>query len=292
MKKFLIASAIASMAGMASAQVGLSGKVSIWHDSTKVGSARDNSMWQEPTNNVAVTATEKVGMGLTARAVIETSLGNNSIDGHGTRLGDRQSTVGLAHQLGTIDLGRNVHSQFLAVTLNDAFGTLYGSVAGDVHNLRGLRMSDGVFVSVKPMDNIVASWDRSQTVGQEATAVGVSATLGPVFGAVARYEQGSEVSTVVGVNGRMGNTTLFYSHSDNKGVATSKGDLVGVRQQMGAFAVKGSYGRTDTDIKAYAVGLDYSLSKRAEVGVAFRSVDYAANSHDAEQVGVGLTYRF
>lgn len=291
MKKLLIAAAIATMGSAASAQVSLSGKISIWQDRTESGSAANNSMWYEPTSNIAFSAQESLGGGLTARTTIETSLYNNNINGHGTSLGDRQATVGIASKLGSLDVGRNVHSQFLAVTMNDAFGTLYGSIAGDVHNLRGLRFSDGAFVTVTAVPGFNISYDHSDSAHGLARAASVGGSYGPVNAVVARYEQDSENSTVIGVNGKLRNTTVFYSHSDNKGALTSKGDLVGVRQQMGAFAVKGSYGETNRDLKAYNLGLDYALSKRTEVGVAYRNVDLSA-SNDVKQVGVGLTHRF
>ena len=292
MKKVIFAAAMAAMSTMVSAQVSVGGKISIWQDRTKVGSDAANSMWYEPTSNVAFTARENLSNGISATAVIETSLYGNTFGTNDTRLGDRQATVGLSSGVGSLNLGRNVHSQFLAVTMNDAFGTMYGSVAGDIHNLRGLRFSDGAFVSVTALPMFTLNFDHSQTAGQEASAASVSASMGPVNGTVARYEQDAETSTVVGVNAKFQNTTLFYSHSDNKGAMEFKGDLAGVRQQMGAFAVKGIYGQTNQDIKAYSVGVDYALSKRTEVGVAYRNVDTVVAATDVSQIGVGLTHRF
>jgi len=294
MKKLLLATMIAAACGTASAQVSLSGKASYWYSNTEVGTAKTKSIAAEPTSNVAVTATEKLGMGLTARVAVETSLSGNNVDGsNDTRLGDRQSTVGLAHRLGSVDLGRNVHSQFLAVSNNDAFSTLIGSVAGDVHNLRGLRLSNATFIAVNAIPGVVLNLDRSQagTAGAEATAMGGSVSMFGLNASVARFEQGAERSDVVGANYKISNTTLFYSHSDNKGAVASKGDLAGVRHQMGALAVKASYGRTDRDVKAWNIGSDYSLSKRTEVGIAFRNVDQVAQV-DIKQVSVGLTHRF
>ena len=292
MKKAILAAVIGTMTTVASAQVSLSGKVSVWQDSTKVGSSRNNSMWQEPTNNVAVGVQERLSGNFAARATVETSLQGNTIDGTGTRLGDRQATVGLSSSVGSIDLGRNVHSQFLAIAMNDAFNTVYGSVAGDVHNLRGLRFGDASFVSVTAIKGFTVSWDRSQTTGVEASAASVAGSLGPVNAVVARYEQANEISTVYGVNAGLKDTRVFYSHSDNEGALNSKGDLVGVQHQLGAYAAKASYGRTNRGVKAYSVGVDYALSKRTEVGVAYRVVDQLAAANDVRQVGVGLTHRF
>lgn len=295
MRKLLLATMIAAACGTASAQVGLSGKASYWYSNTEVGQTTTRGIAAEPTSNVAITATEKLGNGITARAVVETSLSGNTLDGTAnTQLGDRQGTVGLSHRLGSIDLGRNVHTQFLAVANNDPFAALIGSVAGDVHNLRGLRISNAAFVSVNALPGFSLNIDRSEAnaVNNETTVFGASGRVGPVSVAAARFEQGAERSDVIGLNAKLQNTTLFFSHSDNRGVVASKGDLVGVRQQMGAIALKASYGKTNTNVKAWNVGGDYSLSKRTELGLAFRNVDLVAANSDIKQVSVGITHRF
>ena len=283
--------------GLASAQVSLSGKVSEFVDSSKVGGNKSTQLVTEPTSNFALSVNEKLGGGLTARAVVETSLSGNTIDGVGTKLGDRQSTVGLSSKLGSIDLGRNVHSHFLAITSNDTFGTLFGSVAGDVHNLRNLRLGDAVFVNVTPVKNLAVAYERSQVViGQEATVVAgstkVTTKVMGVNASVARFEQGTEKSTVVGLNTTILGNKVTYTHSDDQGLVKSKGDLVGVARDFGAITAKASYGTTNTDVKAYALGADYNFSKRTALTVAYRNVNKTGSAHDVEQVGVGLTHRF
>ena len=300
MKKLAIVAAMALAALSVSAQVAVSGKYSTFVDSTKTGSVRQGTMVVDPTSNINVTAREDLGGGLGARVVVETTIGNNNtVDGTAnTQLGDRQSTVGLAGKLGSVDIGRNVHSQFLALTTNDAFGTLYGSVAGDVHNLRGLRYSNGAFVTTN-LGPIAASFDRSNNgAGQaDVSSYSLGAKLGGVSAVAARYENaaGTEKSTVVGANAKFGSTGVFYSHSDNVSLTageTKKGNLVGLTQAMGPYTAKVSYGRTNTEVKAYNVGVDYNLSKRTAVGVAYRVVDLAGTTNDIKQVGVGLTHRF
>lgn len=296
MKKLTIATLFALVSAAASAQVTISGKIGQYVDRTEVGTSTVNSIATEPTSNIAISAREQLGNGLTARAVVETSISGNTINGSGTQLGDRQGTVGLAHKLGSVDFGRNVHSQFLAITNNDAFGTLYGSVAGDVHNLRDLRFSNGAFTSVSVVPGVTATYDRQQAgAGVDASAYSLSAKFAGINAAVARYSQGVEKSTVVGANYKMGATNLFYSHSDNESAVSAenkKGDLIGVTHAIGAMTAKASYGRTNKSTTAYSVGLDYALSKRTYVGVAYRSVDVAAANSDVKQVGVGLVHRF
>ena len=300
MKKFTIAAILAVASVAATAQVSLTGKYSIWNDSTKTGDTRTGTMVTDPTSNIAIGVKEDLGGGLSARAVVETTIGAvNTVDGtNNTQFGDRQATVGLAGKLGSVDLGRNVHSQFLAITNNDAFNTLYGSVAGDVHNLRGLRFSNGVFAATN-FGPVNATFDRSNNGAgvEDVTSASLGAKLGPVNAVVANYVNaaGTEKSTVVGANAKIGNTGVFYSHSDNHSQTvgeTKKGDLVGASQTFGAYTAKVSYGRTNTEVRAYNVGVDYAFSKRTAVGVAYRNVDLAGTTQDIKQVGVGITHRF
>ena len=300
MKKITLAAVLALATLGAGAQVTIDGKYSIWGDSTKTGSARTGTMVTDPTSNIRFGVKEDLGGGLSARAVVETTLGTtNSVDGtSNTQLGDRQSTVGLAGKMGSIDLGRNVHSEFLAIANNDSFSALYGSIAGDVHNLRGLRFSNGAFVATS-LGPVTATYDRSNNGAgvEDVTSASLGAALGPVNGVVANYVNaaGTEKSTVVGANAKLGGTNVFYSHSDNHSATvgeTKKGDLIGASQAFGAYTAKASYGRTNTEVKAYNVGVDYNLSKRTAVGVAYRVVDLAGTTNDIKQVGVGLTHRF
>lgn len=298
MKKIVLVTLLAATGLVAQAQVTISGKISQWVDSTDTGGTKVTGMPLDPTSNIAISVTEDLGGGLKARGVVETSLKGNTVDGtNNTQFGDRQATVGLANKLGSIDLGRNVHSQFLAITNNDPFGTLYGSIAGDVHNLRGLRFSNGTFVSVNVAPGVVATWDRSNNApgAADQTAGSITGSFKGVSVTAASYTSGDEKSTVVAGNTKLGNTTVSYIHSDNHSQTvgeTKKGDQVGVAQKFGAFTAKASYGRTNTEVKAYNVGLDYAFSKRTEVGVAYRNVNLAGTTQDIKQVGVGLTHRF
>jgi len=294
MKKIALATLLAATTMVATAQVKVTGKISEFVDNTEVGAVSKTSLVTDPTSNVTLSAMENIGGGLKARVVLDTSLkANDPISGADTKVGDRQSTIGLANSVGSIDLGRNLHSHFLAVTNNDAFGTLYGSVAGDVHNLRGLRMSNGTFIALTPIKGVTATYDRTQNgVGTEASSYSASAKLFGINAVVAQYSQGSEKSTVYGASAKLGGTQVFYTHSDNKGAAAHTGDLIGASQAFGPVTAKASYGKTNTNVKAYALGADYNLSKRTALGASYRSVDVAGTANDVKQVGVGVTHRF
>lgn len=294
MKKIALATLLAATTMVATAQVKVTGKISEFVDNTKVGAVSATTLATDPTSNITFSANENIGGGLKARVVLDTSLAaNDPTNGSATKLGDRQSTIGLANSLGSVDLGRNLHSHFLAVTNNDAFGTLYGSIAGDVHNLRGLRMSNGTFFALTPIKGVTATYDRTNNgVGTEASSYSASASMFGVNATVAQFTQGIEKSTVIGASAKLGTAKVFYTHSDDKGLVASSGDLVGITQQFGPLTAKASYGRTNTDVSAYALGADYNLSKRTIVGATYRNVDAAGTAHDIKQVGVGVTHRF
>ena len=292
MKKVLIALTLA-VAGVASAQVGIYGRVGTYLDNTKTGASTVQGMAND-LSHFGIRATEDLGGGLKARATYETYIQANSPETSTTAFGDRQSTVGIAHKMGSIDLGRSVHTHFLAISDNDPFGTLIGSSAADVHNLRGLRFSNAAFTSVN-LGNVTASFDRSTGATTDPYAASLVAAVGPAVVTYARYEAGAETSDVLAARATLGATTVFASASDNKGVTanTNRGQLVGVSHKLGGpVTVKASYGRIENGIKSYNVGAEYAFSKRTYAQVLYRNVEGTSAATDIKQVAGGLVVQF
>ena len=295
MKKVLLALTLA-VAGVASAQVGIYGRVGTYLDNTKTGTSTVQGMAND-LSHFGIRATENLGGGLTARATYETYIQANSPETSTTAFGDRQSTVGIAHKMGSVDLGRSVHTHFLAVSNNDPFGTLIGSSAADVHNLRGLRFSNAAFTSVN-LGNVTASFDRSTgAVGTAADpyAASLVAAVGPAVLTYARYEAGAETSDVLAARAKFGATTVYGIASDNKGVTanTNRGQLVGAAHNLGGpVTVKASYGRIENGIKSYNVGAEYAFSKKTYAQVLYRTVEGTSAATDVKQVAGGLVVQF
>ena len=296
MKKVLVALTLA-VAGVASAQVGIYGRVGTYYDNTKTGTATVQGMAND-LSHFGIRATEDLGGGLKARATYETYIQANSPDtGASTQFGDRQSTVGLANKMGSIDLGRSVHTHFLAISDNDPFGTLIGSSAADVHNLRGLRFSNAAFTSVN-FGNVTANYDRGTGAVGTATdpyAASLIAAVGPAVLTYARYESGAETSDVLAARAKFGATTVYGIASDNKGVTanTNRGQLVGVAHNLGGpVTVKASYGRIENGIKSYNVGAEYAFSKKTYAQVLYRNVEGTSAATDIRQVAGGLVVQF
>lgn len=296
MKKILVAAAVAALAASASAQTTIYGRISNYVDNTKTGTAAAVNSVVSDSSRIGFSVTEDLGKGLSARVVVETAIfSDDPKAGADTKFGDRQSTVGLAGKLGTIDLGRKEHAMFLTLKAADPFATIYGSSIVDVHNRRDSRIGDGVFVTTGAK-GVNFAYDHGQnptTTNIQSYSVGGNA--GPVRVNFARWEQGVEKTDLYTAVARMGQTTFYYAHSDSQGAAAatnSKGDSVAVRQQLGQFAVKASYGKTNKDVTAYTIGGEYNLSKRTDLMVAVRNVEGATASADVKQYGVGLVHRF
>lgn len=294
MKKLLLATLLAGLATTASAQVVVSGKIGTTLDRTEVGATTTKGFVNDPTSNFAIKATEKSGP-FAFRAVVETSLfGNTETLGSETRLGDRQRTVGLSYQNVGVDLGRNAHSHFLNVTTYDPFSTVYGSVAGDIHPLHGLRMSNGIFAHAQVAKNAHVNYERTYGETVETTVMGGTASFGPVQTTVSHFERGTDKSLVVSAGAALAGNKLSATYSDNEGTTAHKGITVNAMRDVGPWTLKASYGKTNTEVKAYSLGAVYNFSKRTEAGVAYRNVERntVASLGDISQIGVGLTHRF
>jgi len=295
MKKIVIAAALAVASIAASAQVAVYGLVREYVDNTKVGSVSVTSMVDD-TSRIGFKANEALGNGVSARVVVETGFtANDPAAGADTKIGNRQSTIGLTSKNGSVDLGRKLNSHFLAITNNDVFDTDYGSIAGDIHNVRTVRSGNAVFLNYNLGPASVA-FDRTVTGGTEATSYSGTGTIGPVSATVARFEQGSAKSTVLAAQGAYAGSKLFVSASQDTDVAcTTRGTLVGIALPLTGLPVtlKGSYGVKTSDVAAkvtaYAIGAEYDLSKRTSVNVAFRNVDDTATTR---QFGLGLSHSF
>ena len=293
MKKVLIALTLA-VAGVASAQVGIYGRVGTYLDNTKTGTAAAVQGMANDLSHFGIRATEDLGGGLKARATYETYIQANSPETSTTAFGDRQSTVGIAHKMGSVDLGRSVHTHFLAISNNDPFGTLIGSSAADVHNLRGLRFSNAAFTSVN-LGNVTASFDRSTGATTDPYAASLVAAVGPAVVTYARYEAGAETSDVLAARAKFGATTVYGIASDNKGATanTNRGQLIGASHNLGGpVTVKASYGRIENGIKSYNVGAEYAFSKKTYAQVLYRNVEGTSAAGDVRQVAGGLVVQF
>jgi predicted porin len=302
MKKIVLATVLAVSAITASAQVTLYGRVATFVDSTKTGSAEVTSLVND-SSRIGIKVNEDLGNGLSAIVVVETTVSaDDPKAGTATQLGDRQSTIGLASKLGTVDLGRKEHSEYITMKNADPFvGATYASISPDVINIRDKRIGDGVFLGTT-VGPVTATVDRSMYTAAttaEATSWSLTGTAGPVTAAVARFTTGADYTNVVTASGQLAGVTLSTIQSEDKssGVKTT-GRLYGASLPVPgtALSVKGSYGTKTgvaaSEVKAYNLGVNYAFSKRTSVLVAYRNVNAVGVTNDVKQYGVGLVHSF
>jgi len=302
MKKIVLATVLAVSALAASAQVTVYGRIAEFVDSTQTGSVKVNSLVND-SSRIGFKAEEKLNSGLTARVVVETTVAaDDPKAGAATQLGDRQSTVGLAHKLGSIDLGRKEHSEYITMKNADPFaGATYASVSPDVINVRDKRIGDGAFFEAK-VGPVTANYDRSMYTSPttaEATSWSLGGKLGPVTAAVARFESGVDYTNMVTLSGQVAGVTLSTIQSEDKaGTVQTKGRLYGASVPVPGtpLTAKASYGiKTGLvagDVKAYNVGINYAFSKRTSAMFAVREVNAGGTANDVKQYGLGLVHSF
>ena len=301
MKKIALATLLAATTMVASAQVTVYGRLSEFVDSTKTGTTKVNSLVND-SSRIGVKVEEKLGAGLTARVILDTSVAaDDPKAGSTTQFGDRQSTVGISSKVGSIDLGRKEHSEYITMKNADPFaGATYASVSPDVINIRDKRMGDGTFLATG-FGPVAITYDRSMYTAPatlEATSWSLGGKLGPVTAAVARFASGTDYTNVVTLAGKLGGLELSTIQSEDKaGTVATKGHLYGATLPVSNMvSLKGSYatktGLAAGEVKAYNVGFNYNFSKRTNVLVAYRNVNAGGTANDVKQFGIGLAHSF
>lgn len=301
MKNTILATMLALATTAASAQVTVYGRLGEFVDSTKTGTTTVKSLVND-SSRFGIRAEEKLGTGLTARAVVETSVAaDDPKTGSATQLGDRQSTVGLASRFGSVDLGRKEHSEYITMKNADPFGGgNYATITSDINNDRSKRIGDGAYLATN-VGPVNVTYDRSMYTAPatlEATSWSMGGKIGPVTAAVARFASGVDHTNVVTVSGKVAGLELSTIQSKDKtGVVETKGQMYGVTAPINnTVSVKGSFG-TKTglaagDVKAYNLGVNYAFSKRTSASFAYRNVNAGGTANDVKQVGLGLTHNF
>jgi predicted porin len=280
-------------------------------ESKTVNGVATQSMLSD-TSHIGFKATENLGNGLRANAVIETTIMSDAPSTTPNSFGDRISTVGLSYNnLGSVNMGRDDHVLFGTTKRFDYNLNRYGTLYTNIHNTRGSRISNAVMATVKPTDYLTFSYQNglSEVVGQQNVyAYSAAAKLPFMNGQLvwAKFEDGAKSisSDFYGVKFEpIENTKVAYSHSINKDgsiivsgkptVATNiAGTVYGLEQTIGRFDLLASYGKSDTINRAYSVGTRYNFSKRTKAEFHVMNYDYVVNTKDTKQYGFVLEHNF
>lgn len=299
MKKFVLAGIIVLTSTTAFAQnsVEVYGKMRIYQESYKAGTASSITQQSNDASRIGFKGIEDLGNGIKANFTIETGFGADSPST--TTLGDRQSTIGLSGSVGSLDLGRAKHSLGRTFDKFDTFGNSTFSSVGAIHSSQGTRISNGLFLTVKPSKNtsIDYQYGNSEVAGTPSIQSGaVNFNLGSISATVARYDNGqtsaSDVyATSYDIKATGTKIAAIYSNDEVSGVKT-KGKSLGIAQKIaGPISVIARYGKNE-NIKAYNAGFNYSLSKRTTILARYIEQDAVNDTNDLQRVALGIEHNF
>lgn len=322
MKKSLLALAVLSaFAGAASAQssVTLSGGVD-------AAVQRQNGAWNMSTGNSARTnftlsGREDLGGGMYAFFALNYRF--NAATGQGTSAVTsssffRQSWVGLGGGFGDVRLGRMLP---VLHEFNGGFDPWDTQTIGSVHTgglgsgLAGSnRINNAIYYRSPSLGGLqihanIAAGDQNVVTGSGSTAtftsgserpvgLGVIYAGGPLRVALA-YDRNAVDQKTKGVYGayKFGFAELMFQWENGDVSPTTDVSVwsVGARVPVGASTIKVGYrNNSDFEQKKFALGLDYSLSKRTIVytDVAKQSGDGFSSLAKKAQFDVGIWHKF
>lgn len=271
------------------------GKINQYVDSTRNGTGPTMTTMTSDTARLGFRGQEKLGPDLRVNFVIESTIFSNDPTTTDTRLGDRQSTLGLANSWGALDLGRKPHALWTAQSRNDPFAWTIASVGKTVNNNRGSRFSNGIFTNTR-IENVEVSYDYGlgdSTGANSASSYSVALDVRPVVVTYARWSQGPESTDFVAARMPIGDLTLFANASDNRGATPTKSALIGATYRLtGAVSLRTTYGQVQHGVHAWNIGGEYAFSKRTSIQTALRLVDGTTTAGDIRQVVLGLQHWF
>jgi len=295
MKKLAIFALSIGLMGFAQADVSVYGMARVYEESSTVGTAASVTSLTNDKSRIGFKASDAIGNGLTAFAVVETNVGVDAPAA--STLGDRTALVGLTHQLGSIGFGRDKTALTKSLDSFDAMGgDLFGSSAAAIHSYQGTRLSNTAFVSATLVQGLTGKVElaNSEVAGTPNPQVySLVYSTGPISATYARFDNGTtSVSDAVGAKFEIAKTgtTVFGLYSDNKVAnVTSQGKSMGVTQTVTpTLSAMASYGENG-GLKAYNLGANYALGKNTKVLARYLKETAAT---DTTRYGAGLEYSF
>ena len=301
MKKIAIMSVLALAASTSFADVTAYGKLRAFEESYKLGTANSVTQLTDSDSRIGFKAVENLSNGLKANAVIETSVVADAPDtGAATQLGNRQSTLGLSHALGSVDLGRAKHAIGRALDNYDVFGNAAFSSTTVVNASQGQRLSNATMVTANIVNGVSVSYQRgeSEIIGTPAVTAGsVDINFAGVQATYATYDnQTNSTSNLLAAKytfAPTGTTVSAIRSSNNLAGAKTTGNTVGVAQPIGKspVTVLASYGSNEL-VKATNVGVNYALSKNTSLQARYIKEDNVVNAKDLQRVAFGMEMNF
>lgn len=318
MKKSLVALAALALAGVASAQVSLSGSLAFGYQADKaasgIGGAKANGLLVTD-GNFVLTASEDLGGGLKATAMMDVKS-----RGRDTAIEGRDASLTLAGGFGSVMIGAiEMGNGLLGLGaggapvrgLDGADGglnraVLSGGLNSDVLMYTSPSMG-GFTVSAALLDATAGLGMQSAALTQDATLLGATFTAGPfaVAGDYTRF--GANAAPAPLLDDRIRLSASYdlgmvkfgagYEKLDYVGTVNENQYLLGVSAPVTtALTIGANYVRNTkdaaNDMSAYELVANYALSKRTAINVTYQSIDEDTVSGNSSSFRAKLIHSF
>ena len=320
MKKTLIALAAVAVTGAAFAQVTISGGVSMGLlkstpgagdagalNATETKANQTNTVGGVDTvnsNSFNFTATEDLGGGLLATAVIQNRL--TAINGRDATAQSGDLYVNLAGGFGQVRAGKftfNSHAGFNAFASRTVttVGTTAGQDVGGNNTVQYTTPSFNGFTVTAAMTRDISAG----AAGKDGTGIKANYAQGPLSVQVARTTGTKDAAnaakvetTALAASYNMGVAIVYANNFSTKtnGATTAKGNSFSVAAPMGAVTLRAGVMNNSVNnnlLDRTAVGVDYALSKRTTL-IAETATDKTAVTGVGKRTNyfVGVAHTF
>jgi predicted porin len=284
-------------------------------------------------SRIGFKGSEDLGGGLKALWQVETQLSSGPDAGKGvgntSTWANRNTFIGLAGGFGTVLAGRHDTPYKLGTASLDIFADTIGDYnLGRTDNVQ-LISKDHDARSGSAIAYISPTWsgfhfavavvaaDQAGGVKDDKTMDALSATAvyanGPLFASLSYQDLGDAAggdadneAIKVGVSYTFGDLTIggVYETIDTGDAKADRDSwLANVKYNMGPMVLKAQYGQVDQDVKggssqdqdAWAIGLDYNLSKRTTAYIVYAAGDDdndKTNGGDIAGWNIGMKHSF
>lgn len=313
MKKLIVLATLAALPAAAMADVVISGNLAVGITNTKVDGTGSYNTNDRTSGELKFAGKEDLGNGLKSIWQIATriNLTDTPADGKNNNLASRESFVGLTGDFGTLKLGNLYHmptSGAMAI-FEDNSATFESAIydQGDYTNSSISYKTPSVAGFTATVQHSFGPQDSDNTAGSSGTAEKAKNHQQAV--SLAYEGEGFSVSYD-------GKRTKVDASNDSKlhelnasvsldaltlmaGYARQNAEAAGVETKRSGYGIAASYAMgnitpkfgfwregdsktagvsTDNGHKAYALGVDYALSKRTRAGVEFAKANFDNNA--------------
>jgi predicted porin len=298
MKNYLLGILLVAATSIASAQVTVYGKMRMYAESVQEGTLSSETRLSNDNSRLGFRATEDLGNGLRATAVIETLINADSpASSADTKFGNRTSTVGLNNSFGSIRLGRTLHTYAVEVA-NFSPIIDYGSLNNIIHKQPAVRFDNGIYTHISN-SSFTARYDygvaESPSVDNHRTA-SLSTNFGLVTATVASYKTGNTDHVAIGLKTSIGSAKIstLWTKKETTGLLSENGKSVTVflpvsNSRVTTFA---SVGSNNDKTDAYSIGTSYNFSKNTLAHIIYSNHKTASAATNKKMFGFGLEHNF